>query len=75
MQTSQSFAIVPVETVITEEKEVTRVVIDLANEAEVRRFHRVILAGSKNVSGSASEAFANALVEALGVTEESAAKR
>lgn len=54
---------------------VTRVTIDLADEGEVRRFHRQLLAGARAVEGPKSEAFANALIEALGVTEESAAKR
>ena len=75
MQIQQQSEVIEVPVTTYEEREVTRVTIDLADAGEIRRFHRVILAGSKNVEGTKSTAFANALVEALGVTEASAAKQ
>ena len=75
MQISQSIEFVSVPVTTYEEQEVAQVVINLANAGEMRRFHRVILAGANNVEGTKSEAFAAALVEALGITEESARKQ
>ena len=75
MNIVQSVEVIEVPVTTYEEREVTRVTIDLADAGEVRRFHRVILAGANNVEGTKSTAFANALVEALGVTEASAAKQ
>ena len=75
MQIQQQSEVIEVPVTTYEEREVTRVTIDLADAGEIRRFHRVILAGANNVEGEKSTAFANDLVEALGVTEASAAKQ
>ena len=70
-------ATVEVEKVVktTETKNVKRIIIDLENAGEERRLHRMLLAGSRNVSGVQSEAFANKVIADLGVTEASAAKQ
>lgn len=74
-QVQVSQAEVEVEVKSVEVRNVERVIIDLADAGEVRRFHRVLLAGAQAVEGPKSEAFAAELIEALGVTEESAAKQ
>lgn len=75
MQISQNTTFASVPVTKYEEREVQQVVITLADAGEMRRLHRLILAGAENVEGTKSEAFAQSLVEALGVTAESAAKQ
>lgn len=75
MQVSQQQVTTEVPVTTYQTRDVTRIIIDLADAGEVRRFHRQLLIGAKYSEGERSVEFANRLNEALGVTEESAAKQ
>ena len=51
------------------------VYLENLSAGEVRRLHRIILAGSREFPDGATGAFAARLIDALGITEASAAKQ
>jgi len=51
------------------------VYLENLDAGEVRRLHRIILAGSREFPGGQTGAFAARLIDALGITEASAAKQ